>query len=71
MIRRDLATTGRSSAPERALRLAKAALDARIAAYAEAQRIDREARRLVTASRRQARREAIAEARARYWVARR
>lgn len=67
----DLATTGRSCAADRALRLARQALDARKAAYDESQRNAREARRLATAQRRQERREAEAEARARYWAARR
>lgn len=71
LIMRDLATTGRSCAADRAVRLAYAALDAQKAAFAESQRIAREARKLETAQRRQAKREATAEARHRFWAARR
>lgn len=70
LIVRDLATTGRSCAADRALRVAHAALDARIEAHNEAQRIAREARKLETAQRRQERKEAEAQARTRFWVAR-
>ena len=71
LIAQDLATTGRSCAADRALRLGHAALAARQAAFAESQRIAREARKLETAQRRQAKREATAEARHRFWAARR
>lgn len=66
----DLSTTGRSCAADRAIRLAYAALDARQVAFAEEQRLARELRKLATATRQQAKREAEAEARRRFWAAR-
>lgn len=65
----DLAAGRPSTAADRTLRLARQALAARIEAHNEAQRIQNEIRKLATATRRQDRREA--EARARYWAARR
>lgn len=70
LILSDLATTGRSCAHGRALRLARQALDARIEAHNESQRIQNEIRKLKTAQRQQERREAEAEVRARFWAAR-
>lgn len=67
----DLATTGRSLAASRALRLGHAALAARIEAFSEEQRLQNELRKLTTSQRRQAKREATAEARHRFWAARR
>ncbi len=68
VILRDLQTTGRSCAADRAIRAAHAALAARSEAHAEIQRISREARKLATATRRQLRRELVDAARARHWA---
>ncbi len=68
MILADLRESGRSCAQDRALRLARQALAARIEAHKEAQRTMNEIRKRKTATRRQKRCEA--EARARFWAAR-
>lgn len=69
-IERDLRETGRSLAADRQLAAAWAALDARRDAHSEAQRVAAQDKKLQTATRRQAMREAEAKARARFWAAR-
>ena len=66
----DLAAGRPSTAVSRALRIAREELAERIDAHNEARRTQNEIRKLATAQRQQARREAIAAARRRYWGAR-
>lgn len=66
----DLAAGRPSTAAARALRIAREGLAERIDAHNEARRTQNEIRKLATAQRQQARRDAIAEARRRYWGAR-
>lgn len=71
LIMRDLATTGRSCAADRALRLAHAAFDARVEAHDALQAQRRDAKKLQTQVRKQAKRELVDDIRARFWAARR